>query len=920
MKKIIFSIIAFLTLLFTINFAIAEQIIINSCINDSHGYGAVFSSNCTMVYDGELTYSGYAIYTYSGAERIDVTINFNQSYIDHINVSTGATNVVTCLNNITVRSGDSGLIIGFLEQNTCSGGCSTSGGGARIYTIPIGSSENSLIVEGKPACNGVGSNPPISWDFGAFYEIQVYGTIEDFENESVDYDQYQLILSDSIETNVNIVGMDYDNDDEYTGIGAFIGFDETSSVIGIVDLYLPNQFSIKRTQSTDTNGYKAVDVYQSTVWVSGNGIIQRFGGILSSLSIVNKDPVNYTASGIFKDIYAINDSYAVACYEITGSDFVQSFKLNTSNEIELLDSLSVDNCNGIIFNDNILYVDKGVDGIELINYTDSTSLVSIDDLDLRTNPVDFGRHDLLSIKNNYLLSDTNSEISILIDITDKTNISDSELTCEIDEGSIMSVELINDSQSYISSSNNGDLYLCDYIKGSATLVYDSSFNELAFDMNLLQEANQNYVYTYEGSNLLVFTLTNLDVDNDMPSFFASTPDSAYIDNLNPIVVGGDPLGIESPVVAPYPLNCINQFYECSFDAEGDNILFAVDKDYSGVLSSPSWNAFEGITFSYTETGNYTMRIYLTDDVHENLYSVYRDFDIEVKPNATALGENESTLKFLIKDFNTNTPISLVYVDVDGGTDGYTSAIGVYNEIIDSGVYLVTFSKVNYVDKSEYFSTSPLQNEVLLVPINDPNLRTLIINVQDINADPLNNIFIQIQMPYIVEFDFAYTDASGKTVFYPNEDNVVIIIDAEGYNLLSVSISVPLGSTVTKTITLSNDFTAVFDDLIDGGGYNLTGCQDHIRGVLLCDYDKITNCTSDGECITGQCAYNGHCSNFNWNLCDEQNLDRGNRCVFKNISKGVMASISKWIIDNFFYVLIIVLLLIGFLILALKNKK
>lgn len=792
------------------------------------------------------------------------------------------------------------------------------------------------LSEQRPYTSSYG----LAYDGTTFYTISaitdpdhiMFWRTEDF-NESGDptanYTQFELELSDVIETKVNIVAMDYDNDDEYAVFGAFVGNSAEGSVIGIVDLQLPDVFSFERTLTTSNLTYTAIDVDDNNVYTVGGDQINVYHHIYSSLSILSDEVTSYIDdAGVFFDVTAVDDyttpddHYFVACFknEITELYYLKSYELRTHNSIVESDELIVDECYALAYKDGYVYYDMGDDGVGIANYTNS-ALTFVNSTPSRTRHINFGRHDIIEPNTNTLLSDVDSTTSILINITDKTNITTSGYeTCTLPNGEvIMSTAIITSTTSFLSSSNNGDIYYCDYSTGDNVLVYDNPYGVSFKDMNILTEANIVYVYAYTDTELLVLTFKDLDVDNNMPSFFSGTPNVAYIPNLNPIRLGGDPLGLDDPIVIPYPLNCDDWAYECSIDAEGDEILFSVDPDYDGSLTYPEWFNTEAYSVTYENAGNYTMRIYLTDDVHAGLYTVHRDFNIEVRSNATLLGENESTLRFRTYDKNTGSILNGVFVSVAGGGAGYTSATGRYAEIIDAGTYIVTFSKNNYFTFASTYGTSPLEQTVSLSPTSDPDRRTLQITVKYPNGSVAPNVFIQLQMPNIVQFDFAYTDANGQATFYPEDSSVVVVIDADGYVLSSTELFIPVGTTIYRTVTLGIDNSVLIHDLIDGGGYSLTGCQDIIRGVIMCDYDKVTNCTVDAECITGSCAMSGHCSNFNWNLCDDDNMERGDRCIIKHVSKGILRGFTNWILANFLYVMIIVLILLALLVFAIKNK-
>ena len=203
-----------------------------------------------------------------------------------------------------------------------------------------------------------------------------------------------------------------------------------------------------------------------------------------------------------------------------------------------------------------------------------------------------------------------------------------------------------------------------------------------------------------------------------------------------------------------------------------------------------------------------------------------------------------------------------------------------------------------------------------------DLRTLNIYVDDIDGNMVEGMLVETREVSLIpseQFNYAYTDSNGLATFYPTSNNVIVSINEDGYGVISSTFYVPNGTTLTRTLTLLGDYSNFFPDIFDGGSYNVTGCEDVIQGVWLCGYSDITNCTTDIECETGRCRVDNHCSDFNFNLCDDDEMDRGGRCVIKQVFLGVMSSISSAILNNFLIVLIIVMLLLGGLILALRRK-
>jgi hypothetical protein len=100
------------------------------------------------------------------------------------------------------------------------------------------------------------------------------------------------------------------------------------------------------------------------------------------------------------------------------------------------------------------------------------------------------------------------------------------------------------------------------------------------------------------------------------------------------------------------------------------------------------------------------------------------------------------------------------------------------------------------------------------------------------------------------------------------------------------------------------------------------CADTISGVWLCGNLSVTgigsSCTQDTDCISGRCSFAvtpsaRECSKFNYTLCDVQGINRGNTCIFRNMTRGIFTMIGNMILGNFLWVLLLVLLLVAGLI-------
>jgi len=166
---------------------------------------------------------------------------------------------------------------------------------------------------------------------------------------------------------------------------------------------------------------------------------------------------------------------------------------------------------------------------------------------------------------------------------------------------------------------------------------------------------------------------------------------------------------------------------------------------------------------------------------------------------------------------------------------------------------------------------------------------------------VREVFI-LYMPITASYDFKVTDANGKVAFFPDEDTFVIKAQKEDYADNELTLSVEIGEMVSRDVIMSRfSFSGSRD-----------GCDDFIPGVVLCDYNLVS-CFDDSDCETGRCDTTGKCSNFNWTICDVNGIDRGSRCFYKYTGGGILKIVTNAILDNFLYVLVIVMILIGVLL-------
>lgn len=774
------------------------------------------------------------------------------------------------------------------------------------------------------------------------------------------------VKAQSLELDVSIVDFDVDESGTMMYFVAE-GFNEDENIyLGAVEISGDGSLGSYHTRvigSIVDGNVLSMDYQEGVIWIGFFEKVQMWSGLGSNRFGIDFAS-NYTydapsnSYAYFRDVKArpFYDTVMYACrvdssYGVYGFEGVTVFHINVSNN-ELEPLFYVDSgennagvCRGIEINDDAeLFVDNGVFGIRMFDIEANHNLTEMSDNDNRVyfwnQNSYFGRSDLMTLSGDYLFvtdggTTTTSEAIQRLDVSNISSPVYTNTNCRLSESlsesRVNSIEAYNGSIVFFVDNYGADIHACQFVEGNTTYsvrVWDNPdgflFN-VGSNMEFWSDGGINYFYADTNQNVLsLFELqTTYDVGGNNLPYYTTAPDSEMIDNLNPIAVGVETNGLDSAEVVVRVLTCRNpNLYDCSKDVEGDDILFAVDKDYTGTfdIPAPSWWAYEGYSTTYSSAGNYTMRVYITDDVHPNVYLVYRDFNIEVRGNSSPLPENYSTLKFKVFDSTSNEELEGVYVLVEGVGSSYTDVVGETVEVVPIGVYLASFSKNGYVSQTHSYSTSSVQQFVYLDTLADASKRTLIVTVKDEKGSVLSDVYVQTQTKIYNTYDYKFTDATGKVVFFPTEDNVVVNIDADGYEVANFEVFVPLGSSVSRVVTLSEEGAIV--EGIDNA-FEITGCEDYIKGVLLCDYDKV-ECVNDSDCLTDYCVYNavtddGHCSNFNWNLCDADEMSRGNRCIGKQVFVGVMKGVGNWITDNFFFVLIIVFILVGGLVLALRHK-
>lgn len=80
------------------------------------------------------------------------------------------------------------------------------------------------------------------------------------------------------------------------------------------------------------------------------------------------------------------------------------------------------------------------------------------------------------------------------------------------------------------------------------------------------------------------------------------------------------------------------------------------------------------------------------------------------------------------------------------------------------------------------------------------------------------------------------------------------------------------------------------------------------------------CSFDSQCPSGDCLPNGKCSQFKSGYCDETGQVRGGYCYLGAVAKCTLSTTAGIMLDNFLYVLVIIVFLIIFLYIKLAMRK
>ncbi|MCJ7816903.1 MAG: hypothetical protein MUP55_03535, partial [Candidatus Aenigmarchaeota archaeon] len=170
---------------------------------------------------------------------------------------------------------------------------------------------------------------------------------------------------------------------------------------------------------------------------------------------------------------------------------------------------------------------------------------------------------------------------------------------------------------------------------------------------------------------------------------------------------------------------------------------------------------------------------------------------------------------------------------------------------------------------------------------------IIMDMQNDNYDLyLNNILILDNKGWTKQFynlqnfkSIKYTSAKSALTL----DNVIIYTSDATGNPLTPS------GTITQPVNNASSMCGLF-------------------------YKIKPTCTTDDDCVTGSCLPNHQCNSFDMTYCDKNSYVRGNKCILAGVASCFFGSATDLVFDNFFYVLIAIIMLIAIVYLSVMLRR
>ena len=342
-----------------------------------------------------------------------------------------------------------------------------------------------------------------------------------------------------------------------------------------------------------------------------------------------------------------------------------------------------------------------------------------------------------------------------------------------------------------------------------------------------------------------------------------------------------------------------------------------DYDYNGTHTVWKITESDGKFWLRLPEGNYSV---LAEDVRDtaphyenktksNLHTYNNSLICTHYLEMDRVETEEIDLSFVVRDSVYYSPIENVNVTLitpPTPQSQYTNPSGqAYFSNLNQSVFYVKFEKEDYYTNLHYYSARTEPHVVYLINRNETpvEIRIEVLDSQTFSA--VGQAFVEMTNPITFETYYSFTGETDGLVTQPIYGYGYtwnIYITKDGYQDKDTSIYV-------SGVQIQD-----FQIYIDPTGINVTdyvtdrGCQDMLSGIWLCNVNNIS-CTNNSQCPSDMCSALGYCSSFNYSWCDATNRPRNQRCVISATFGGAMSWIADWMLDNFFWLLVIIIMVL-----------
>jgi hypothetical protein len=271
-----------------------------------------------------------------------------------------------------------------------------------------------------------------------------------------------------------------------------------------------------------------------------------------------------------------------------------------------------------------------------------------------------------------------------------------------------------------------------------------------------------------------------------------------------------------------------------------------------------------------------------------------------------------SFSFRIRDSTNGYPIKGVNVSFISPQQLFTLSNNdgiVYIGGLNSTVYDIELRHDNYTTARYYFNVIDDNGIDIFLVQKSTTQTNIILTLKDYTSKArISNAHVTMTNSYSGESYTGFTATDGTFSQKVNLGNSVWQweIQKDGYLSLIEANYVVEGITNSYTSFLlsSSEFPTNASYTTD------RNCQDQIKGIWLCGM-RNQHCTSNNDCISGYCNPSKSCSSFNYTWCDDHLRPRNQRCIFVATFNGFMSATADWMLNNFFWLLVIIVLVLGF---------